>query len=49
MLFQHPSPRDYTETVEQITGRKIWSVVSGMDTHHDVATEVFYLEPVQTP
>ena len=47
MFFQHACERDFTDTVEQITGRKVWSFVSGMDTQHDVATEVFYLEPVQ--
>jgi uncharacterized protein YbcI len=47
MFFQHACERDFTETVEQIAGRKVWSFVSGMDTDHDVATEVFYLEPVQ--
>jgi uncharacterized protein YbcI len=46
MFFQHASERDFTEAVEQITGRKVWAFVSGMDTHRDVAIEVFYLEPV---
>jgi uncharacterized protein YbcI len=46
MFFQHASERDFTEAVEQITGRKVWAFVSGVDTHRDVATEVFYLEPV---
>jgi uncharacterized protein YbcI len=45
-FFQHASEREFTETVEQITGRKVWAFVSGMDAHRDVATEVFYLEPV---
>jgi uncharacterized protein YbcI len=47
MFFQHACERDFTGAVEQITGRKVWSFVSGMDTDHDVATEVFYLVPVQ--
>jgi uncharacterized protein YbcI len=46
MFFQHASERDFTETVEQITGRKVWAFVSGVDTQHDVSSEVFYLEPV---
>jgi uncharacterized protein YbcI len=46
MFFQHASEKDFTETVERITGRKVWAFVSGMDTKRDVASEVFYLEPV---
>jgi hypothetical protein len=25
----------------------VWAFVSGVDTHRDVATEIFYLEPVE--
>ena len=32
--------------VEAITGRVVRAVVSGIDTKHDVASEVFYLEPL---
>jgi uncharacterized protein YbcI len=46
MFFQHASDNEFTGTVEEITGRKVWAFVSGMDTHKDVSTEVFYLEPV---
>jgi uncharacterized protein YbcI len=46
MFFQQASERDFVETVEQITGRKVRSFVSGVDTHHDVSSEVFYFEPV---
>jgi uncharacterized protein YbcI len=46
MFFQHASEREFTEAVEQITGRKVWAFVSGMDTGQDVATEIFYLEPI---
>jgi uncharacterized protein YbcI len=46
MFFQYASEADFTGTVEEITGRKVWAFVSGMDTHRDVASEVFYLEPV---
>jgi uncharacterized protein YbcI len=31
MFFQHASEREFTETVEEITGRKVWAFVSGMD------------------
>jgi uncharacterized protein YbcI len=47
MFFQHASERSFTESVEQITGRKVWAFVSGVDTHRDVATEIFYLEPIE--
>jgi len=47
MFFQHASRKDFTDTVEKITGRKVWAFVSGIDTRNDVATEVFYLEPAR--
>jgi uncharacterized protein YbcI len=46
MFFQHACEADFTGTVEEITGRKVWAFVSGFDTNSDVAAEVFYLEPV---
>jgi uncharacterized protein YbcI len=46
MFFQHASESEFTGTVEQITGRKVWAFVSGTDTSCDVSSEVFYLEPV---
>jgi uncharacterized protein YbcI len=49
MFFQHASESDFKETVERITGRKVWAFVSGTDTDRDVSTEVFYLEPVTPP
>lgn len=45
MFFQHASNSEFTGAVEQITGRKVWAFVSGVDTERDVASEVFYLEP----
>jgi uncharacterized protein YbcI len=46
MFFQHASDAEFTGTVEEISGRKVWAFVSGVDTERDVASEVFYLEPV---
>jgi uncharacterized protein YbcI len=46
MFFQHASEREFSETVESITGRKVRAFVSGMDTQRDVSSEIFYLEPV---
>jgi uncharacterized protein YbcI len=45
MFFQYASESEFREAVEQIVGRKVWAFVSGIDTEHDVSTEVFYLEP----
>ncbi len=45
MFFQHASETEFRATVEEITGRKVWAFVSGIDTEQDVSTEVFYLEP----
>jgi uncharacterized protein YbcI len=45
MLIQHSSEEDFREVVERATGRKVRAFVSGIDTHHDVSSEVFYLEP----
>jgi uncharacterized protein YbcI len=45
MLFQHASDDEFVQTVESITGRAVRAFVSGIDTEHDVSSEVFYLEP----
>jgi uncharacterized protein YbcI len=46
MLFQHASDDEFVQAVETITGRVVRAFVSGIDTQHDVSSEVFYLEPV---
>jgi uncharacterized protein YbcI len=46
MFFQHASDAEFKGTVEQITGRKVFAFVSGMDADQDVSSEVFYLEPI---
>jgi uncharacterized protein YbcI len=46
LFFQHASERDFVDAVQQITGRKVRAFVSGTDTHRDISSEVFYLEPV---
>ena len=45
MFFQYASMEQFVGSVEQVTGRKVRAFVSGIDTHHDVSSEVFYLEP----
>ena len=46
LFFQYSSEQEFRRTVEEISGRKVWAFVSGMDTQQDVAAEVFYLEPL---
>jgi uncharacterized protein YbcI len=45
MFFQHATEDDFRGAVEEITGRKVWAFVSGIDATQDVSTELFYLEP----
>jgi uncharacterized protein YbcI len=45
MFFQYATEDMFRETVEEITGRKVRAFVSGIDTAHDVSSEVFYFEP----
>ncbi len=45
MFFQYATRDEFTQTVEAITGRKVRAFISGIDTEHDVASELFYLEP----
>ncbi|HEX4668529.1 MAG TPA: DUF2294 domain-containing protein [Solirubrobacterales bacterium] len=43
LYFQHVTEKEFRETVERILGREVRSFVSGMDTHTDVSSEIFYL------
>jgi uncharacterized protein YbcI len=43
MFFQHARQRDFCDAVERLTGREVRAFVSGIDTVHDVSSEVFYL------
>jgi uncharacterized protein YbcI len=45
MFFQYATVKQFTDTVETITGRRVRAFVSGIDTEQDVSSEVFYLEP----
>ena len=44
MFFQHTTEPEFRGAVEEITGRKVWAFVSGIDTRQDVSSEIFYLE-----
>ena len=48
LFFQHATETQFRETVESISGRTVRGFVSGMDTHQDINTEVFYLEPASS-
>jgi uncharacterized protein YbcI len=45
LYFQHATEAKFVEIVERLTGRKVRGFISGMDTHKDIAAEIFYLEP----
>ncbi len=45
MFFQYATEKEFRETVEQITGRKVRAFVSGVDVERDLSSELFYLEP----
>jgi len=46
MFFQYASVREFCEPVERLTGRKVRSFISGIDSHVEgLAVEVFVLHP----
>jgi uncharacterized protein YbcI len=45
LLFQYASVRTFCEPVERLIGRKVRAFISGIDTHADVATELYLLYP----
>lgn len=46
MCFQYASVREFCEPIEEITGRKVRSFISGMDTEVEgLSTELFVLHP----
>ncbi len=44
-LFQYADVDAFCEPVERLTGRRVRAFLSGIDTHADVATEMFILHP----
>ena len=48
MFVRYATEREFRDIIEDITGRKVWAFVSGIDTEQDVSCEVFYLDPVPT-
>jgi uncharacterized protein YbcI len=49
MFVQYATEDTFREIVERLTGRKVWAFVSGIDSQHDVSSEVFYLVPEDAP
>jgi uncharacterized protein YbcI len=45
LFFQHATEKEFRKVVEEATGRRVTSFVSGIDTREDVAIEFFTLEP----
>ncbi|MDP1846222.1 MAG: Na-translocating system protein MpsC family protein [Solirubrobacteraceae bacterium] len=45
LLFQYAELDVFCAPVERLTGRKVRAFVSGIDTHADLATEMFVLHP----
>src|SRR5437588_5851043 len=45
MFFQSELEPELRRIVEEALGRRTVAFISGLDTHHDVAVEVFTLEP----
>lgn len=48
MLFQYSLEKEFREIVEHALGRRTVAFLSGIDTEHDVAVEVFTLEPAHS-
>ncbi len=45
IFFQYASTAEFTDAVERVTGRRVKSFISGIDTNTDIACEMFVLEP----
>jgi uncharacterized protein YbcI len=45
MFFQYASMEEFCEPIERITGQKVRSFISGIDTDTDVSVETFILHP----
>ena len=45
MFFQYAAEEEFRSIIERLTGRKVRAFVSGIDTHRDVSSEIFYLAP----
>jgi len=48
-FFQYATVNQFIEVTERLTKRRVRAFVSGIDTAHDVCSEVFYLVPEEPP
>jgi uncharacterized protein YbcI len=48
-FFQYATAKEFIETAERVSKRRVRAFVSGIDTKTDVSSEVFYLEPEDEP
>jgi uncharacterized protein YbcI len=47
LYFQHATEGQFKDVIERLLDRKVRAFISGIDTHQDVSSEIFYLEPAQ--
>jgi uncharacterized protein YbcI len=45
MLFQYAAAQQFVQPIEEITGRRVRSFISGIDTAKDISVETFVLYP----
>ncbi len=45
MLWQEATEDTFKRAIEEVTGRRVLTVISGYEVHREVATEVFILDP----
>src|ERR1700709_510527 len=45
LYFQHATEEQFKGVIERLLNRKVRALRSGIDTHQDVSSEVFSLEP----
>jgi uncharacterized protein YbcI len=45
LLFQYAESAAFCDPVERLTGRTVRAFISGIDTHADLASELFVLHP----
>jgi uncharacterized protein YbcI len=46
LFFQHATETEFKRIVQDATGRQVLSFIGGIDVEHDVAAELFTLEPL---
>ena len=49
LFVQYATQEEFAPAIERVVDRKVVGMVSGVDTHEDISTEVFYLKPFDAP